>query len=238
VPSREDAGERAQRDYYTSQARRYDASHVDSAPEHQLALSFMVGALPFLDVGSVLDVGAGTGRVLLYLSAHAAAVARAGIEPVPALRQVAYEKGVDPSELQDGDATRLAYPDGAFDLVCEFGMLHHVRDHARVVREMLRVARKAVFLSDSNNFGQGSSSLRAVKQALRAVGLWRVADLVKTRGRGYTVTEGDGVSYSYSVFDDYSLVRASCRSVHLLNTRDAGVNPYRSASHVALLGIK
>jgi hypothetical protein len=113
-----------------------------------------------------------------------------------------------------------------------------VRDHRRAVSEMLRVARKAIFISDSNSFGQGSRLVRAAKQALRAAGLWRIADLVKTRGRGYTITEGDGLAYSYSVFDDYRLIKASCRSMHLLNTQDADVNPYRSASHVALLGIK
>ena len=48
----------------------------------------------------------------------------------------------------------------------------------------------------------------------------------------------DGLFYSCSVFDDYALIRARCRAVHVLNTQDADVNPYRSASHVAVLGIK
>jgi ubiquinone/menaquinone biosynthesis C-methylase UbiE len=236
VAEPEDAEVRAQRAYYASHAHDYDASHASA--QHHLALAFMVGAIRFLGVRSVLDVGAGTGRVLAYLAEHAPDVARAGVEPVSALREVAYDKGVDPAELREGDATRLDFPDGAFDLVSGFGLLHHVRDHRRVVREMLRVARKAIFISDSNNFGQGSGLKRAAKQALRAAGLWRIADLVKTRGRGYAITEGDGLAYSYSVFDDYPLVKASCRSVHLLNTQDAGMNLYRSGSHVALLGIK
>ncbi|HEY3254741.1 MAG TPA: class I SAM-dependent methyltransferase [Polyangiaceae bacterium] len=233
-----DAESRAQRTYYAMRAAHYDEAHVQANDEHQLALAFMVGAIQFLDVRSVLDVGSGTGRVLTYLKTHAPAVARAGVEPVGELRQVAYGKGVSEAELRDGDATRLAFPEESFDLVSEFGMLHHVRDHARVVREMLRVASKAIFISDSNNFGQGSRLKRAAKQALRSAGLWRAADLVKTRGKGYSITEGDGLSYSYSVFDDYELIRANCRSVHVLNTQDADVNPYRSASHVALLGIK
>jgi len=233
-----DAESRKQRDYYAVRAAHYDHAHLQAGDEHQLALAFMVGAIQFLDVRSVLDVGSGTGRVLTYLKTHAPSVARAGVEPVEELRQVAYGKGVSEAELRDGDATQLAFPDGSFDLVSEFGMLHHVRDHARVVREMLRVASKAIFISDSNNFGQGSRWMRAAKQALRAAGLWRAADLVKTRGKGYSITEGDGLAYSYSVFDDYALIRASCRTVHVLNTQDADVNPYRSASHVALLGIK
>jgi hypothetical protein len=103
---------------------------------------------------------------------------------------------------------------------------------------MLRVAGRAVFISDCNNFGQGSLLGRGLKQCLNALHLWPLADFIKTRGRGYTLSEGDGLAYSYSVFNDYRQIREKCRSVHVLNTSDAGRNPYRTASHVALLGIK
>jgi len=229
---------RAQRDYYAARATKYDAAHIQRGDEHHFALAFMVGMFEYVGVESILDVGSGTGRVLQYLATHAPSVKRRGIEPVAELRSTAYAKGIAEAEITEGDATRLAFPDGTFDLVCEFGMLHHVRNHGAVVREMLRVARKAVFISDSNNFGQGSALKRTVKQALHAAGLWSIVDLVKTRGKGYSMSAGDGLWYSYSVFDDYQIVRAGCRSVHVLNTRDGDVNPYRSASHVALLGIK
>ena len=113
-----------------------------------------------------------------------------------------------------------------------------MRDHARVVGEMLRVARTAILISDRNNFGQGTPWVRAIKQAINAAGLWPLANFVKTRGKGYSITEGDGLAYSYSVFSDYDQIRAACKSVHVLNTLDAGVNPYRTAPHIALLGIK
>jgi ubiquinone/menaquinone biosynthesis C-methylase UbiE len=227
-----------QRHYYARTARSYDLAHVQTHDEHYFALGFLVGVLEFVQAESVLEVGAGTGRALRYLRERAPRVLRLGIEPVPELRQVAYENGVPASELVDGDGSHLQFADGSFDVVCEFGVLHHVRDHARIVCEMLRVARKAIFISDSNNFGQGRPLVRWVKQALDAAGLWPLADFVKTRGKGHIVTEGDGVSYSYSVFNDYKLVRAHCRRIHVLNTRDGGVNPYRTAGHVALLGIK
>ena len=227
-----------QRAYYAQRARRYDDAHVHAGDEHHMAMSFMVGAFDYLNVRSVLDIGSGTGRVLEHLKRCAPQVERHGIEPVPELREVAYRKGISREELSEGDATQIAHADGAFDLVCAFGVLHHVRDHGRVVREMLRVARKGIFISDANNFGKGSTMKRAVKQVLHATGLWPIANLVKTGGRGYMITDGDGLAYSYSVFDDYPIVRAACRSVHVLNTLDSQVNPYRSASHVALLGIK
>ena len=60
---------------------------------------------------------------------------------------------------------------------------------------------------------------------------------VEPEGRA-PISEGDGLAYSYSVFNDYGQIRAQCSSVHLVNLLDAGVNPYRTATHVALLGIK
>jgi SAM-dependent methyltransferase len=227
-----------QRAYYAAHASSYDAAHLHEEDEHYFALSLLAGALGFLGAASVLEVGAGTGRGLRYLRERCPDVERRGIEPVAELREVAYGHGVAREELVAGDARALAFADGSHDVVCAFGVLHHVRDHAQVVREMLRVARKAVFVSDSNNFGQGGRVGRAVKQALNAARLWPLANFVKTRGRGYTITEGDGLAYSYSVFTDYALIRSRCRRVHVVNTSDGGVAPYRSAGHVAVLGIK
>jgi hypothetical protein len=70
------------------------------------------------------------------------------------------------------------------------------------------------------------------------LGLWPVVDFIKTRGRGFKISEGDGLAYSYSVFNDYGRIREQCKSVHLINTVDAGSNLYRTATHVALLGLK
>lgn len=230
--------EDVQRSYYSSRAPSYEAAHVREGDEHYFALAMLSGALDLLGAASVLEVGAGTGRGLRYLAQHAPHLRLLGIEPVAELREIAYGAGVARETLIDGDARQLAFPDAAFDVVCAFGVLHHVRDHAQVVHEMLRVSRKAIFISDSNNFGQGRPLVRAFKQVLDATRLWPVADLIKTRGKGYSITEGDGLAYSYSLFSDYPLIRRQCKRVHLVNTVDAGINPYRSASHVALLGVK
>jgi SAM-dependent methyltransferase len=197
----------------------------------------MLGALEHLGASSVLDIGSGTGRVLSFLKTRRPDITVRGIEPVEELREVAYAKGISSDELTDGDALDLVFPAGRFDLVCAFGVLHHVRTPARAIGEMLRVARQGIFISDSNNFGQGPGWLRAAKQLTNAFGLWPLANFIKTHGRGYDVSAGDGVSYSYSVFTDLEKIRLRCRSVHLFNTSNSGVNPYRTASHVALLGL-
>ncbi len=227
-----------QRRYYAQTARTYDAMHVDVDEEHGVALAFLLAAIDLLQVKSILDIGSGTGRVMARLKEARADVFVLGIEPVAELRAVAYEKGIDKERLVDGDVLALEFGEGAFDMVCEFGVLHHIRRPDRAVAEMLRVSKKAIFISDSNNFGQGSPAGRILKQALNSCGLWPAANWFKTKGRGYQVSDGDGLAYSYSVFNNYAQIRAQCQCIHLLNTTNAGVNPYRTAQHVALLGVK
>jgi ubiquinone/menaquinone biosynthesis C-methylase UbiE len=227
-----------QRRYYAETAAKYDAMHVNEGDEHYFALCLMVAAVDFLGVKSVLDVGSGTGRVIAWLKHARPELVVRGIEPVEELRKVGHANGIGKDVLVDGDALALGYRDGEFDLVCEFGVLHHIKQPERAVAEMLRVSRRAVFISDSNNFGHGGTLARALKQLFDAVGLWPVVDFVKTRGRGYTISEGDGLAYSYSVFNNYAQIKSRCSSVHVINTAAGGVNPYRTASHVALLGIK
>lgn len=227
-----------QRRYYADTANAYDAMHLDAADEHYFALCFMLGATDYLGVRSILDIGSGTGRALAEIKRQRPDIRVTGIEPVRELREIGHGKGIGIDELIDGDALALDFRDGEFDLVCEFGVLHHIRTPARAVAEMLRVGHKAVFISDSNNFGQGGAVSRMVKQTVNALGLWPVMDYIKTRGKGYTISEGDGLGYSYSVFNNYEQIKTRCRSVHLLNTLPAGIDPYRTASHVALLGVK
>ncbi|WP_364303610.1 class I SAM-dependent methyltransferase [Moorena sp. SIO4A5] len=143
-----------------------------------------------------------------------------------------------PETLTEGDGLQLHFEDGQFDLVCAFGVLHHIRTPEVAIQEMLRVAKKGIFISDSNNFGQGHFLSRTIKQTLNSMGLWPVADWIKTKGRGYTISEGDGLAYSYSIFKNYRQICQSCKSVHLLNTSPGGINLYKTSDNLTLLGIK
>jgi SAM-dependent methyltransferase len=231
-----DAVER-QRGYYQTTAEHYDVLHMGD-PEHQFALAFMISVIEYFKIGSVLDVGSGTGRALFAIKHACKNVRILGIEPSAELRNQGYRKGLGSDELIDGDATNLHFAAGEFDLVCEFGVLHHIKDHKKAVSEMLRVAKKAIFISDNNTFGWGSPLSTLVKRSLKSMGLWNLANLIATRGRGYMLTEDDGVSYRYSVFDDFPLIKQNCDRVHLLNTKQTSLNFYRTASHVAVLGLK
>ena len=199
-----------QREYYRRMASRYDRMHTHAVGEHDFALAFMQSMIEFLqEVESVLDVGSGTGRALRSLKATRPDLRLVGIEPSPELREVGQAQALSPQELVDGDAQNMRYADAAFDLVCEFGALHHIPYPDRAVAEMLRVAAKAIFIADCNNFGRGSLFMRLTKQTLRSVGLWPVADFIKTRGKGYLISEGDGLANSNSVCSNYSRIKKS-----------------------------
>ena len=186
-----------QRAFYAATAESYDQAHDADEKNHgfSLAEQFMLSVTEFLNIQSILDVGAGTGRVLLKIKKERPDVQAIGIEPSPELRSVGYAKGLLPAQLREGDATRLAFNDGSFDLVCEFGLLHHIAMLSSAVSEILRVARKAIFIVDINNYAVGNKYLPMLKQSIAAVGLWPLAVLIKTRGKRYSISEDDGLEH-------------------------------------------
>ena len=197
-----------QRKYYTDTAERYEQMHQHEGSGDPLLNAFVRSILYMVRARSVLDVGTATGRGLQDLKQAMPNGLVCGIEPVAALVKQAVQAGkpVDTPIVQ-GSGAALPFPDSSFDVVCEFAVLHHVANPNAVVREMLRVARKAVLIADSNRFGQGSPAARLGKLILYKSGLWSAYNYVRTAGRGYRITEGDGLAYSYSVYDSFELVR-------------------------------
>ena len=137
---------RLQRDYYTRTADQYDASHVHEADEHGIACRIIAAFLPLLGARTVLDVGAGTGRAASILSELDPALQVFAVDPVLALVGKSQKK-LDGRVLV-ADGSFLPFPDRAYDVTVATGILHHVRNPEAVVREMLRVSRLAVFISD------------------------------------------------------------------------------------------
>lgn len=227
-----------QRGYYARTSSSYETWHVGERDEHSLALSVLEALIGHYQFHSALDVGAGTGRAVVRLREHLPGLRCVGVEPVAELRAIGYRKGLPSEALIPGDAMSLPFRDGEFEIVSEFGMLHHVPDPERAVAEMFRVASKGVFISDSNNFGQGSFLARVAKNILRVGFLWPLADFLKTRGRGFTVSDGDGLAYSYSVFNNQTQIRTYSSTVHLFNTAGGWGNPIWSHPHICLLAIK
>jgi len=199
--------EQIQHDFYTATAALYDGEMVREGDEHFVALAFISALIEGLGYSSVLDIGTGTGRgTKHFLDRHEQVEVR-GVEPVRAMIAQAERNGVPPGVIVEGSGAALPFEDNSFDVVCEFGILHHVGDPRAIVEEMTRVARRAVFLSDENRFAAGGKLRRTAKYVLHTIGLWPLAYRLANRGRIYHLSEGDGgVVYSYSVYDSLELL--------------------------------
>jgi ubiquinone/menaquinone biosynthesis C-methylase UbiE len=229
-----------QRQYYAQTANSYDEMHLEKDQQHILALHLLASYIEFYQIRSVLDVGAGTGRTILWLKNRFPDLVVKGIEPVRALREHGYEKGIPPEDLIDGDAYQLPFPDNSFDLVCEFAVLHHVREPEKMIREMSRVSCQMVCISDCNFMGQGSFPLRLLKYAIFSLSLWPVADWIKTKGKGYTISEGDGLAYSYSVYQSLQTLRKFWKTLRITSTSgssDTLLGSIISAEQVLLVAL-
>lgn len=219
-----------QRKYYTDTADCYEQMHADEADP--FGMRFFHAILRLLDAQSVLDVGTATGRNLRELKKALPHLSVCGVEPVRALIDQAVRQGnliYGPILQAKGEA--LPFRDASFDVVCEFAVLHHISRPEAVMKEMLRVARKAVFIIDSNRFGQGSSAGRLIKLALYKTGFWGICNYLRTSGKGYLFTKGDGLAYSYSVYDSFEQMAAWADRLILL---PCGVQKVKSWVHPLL----
>jgi SAM-dependent methyltransferase len=241
--AKKDAAASKQAAFYERTATSYDAWHVRANDEHFVAAQYASYLITGLGVRSLLDVGAGTGRGIKFFMERHPDLKIVGIEPVQALIDEATRGGVPTGIIAQGRGEALPFDDGAFDAVCEFGVLHHASNPDEVLAEMMRVARKAVFISDTNRFGQGSRPSRWAKVALQSLGLWRPANWLKNGGKNYFLSEGDGLAYPYSTYDSLPALTRWADRVVLVPTavRDKGVglsHPLLSSSHLLLAAIK
>ncbi len=97
----------------------------------------------------VLDLGCGEGELLAWLVEHKRVLAR-GVEISPAQVRKAIARGVSVYQ-GDIDEGLADYPDKAFDYVLLSQTLQETRSPLQVLREMLRVGRRAII--SFPNFG-------------------------------------------------------------------------------------
>jgi ubiquinone/menaquinone biosynthesis C-methylase UbiE len=213
--------------------------HVSTEDEHSFALAILSALMKFHGLDSVLDVGSGTGRALLDLQEQCPGIRCVGVEPVAELREVGYTKGLSKQALLEGNGAHLPFADNSFDAVCEFAVLHHVPQSRVVIDEMCRVARKMIFISDCNFVAQGGPVMRIAKRVLFGLNLWPLVKWIKTGGKGYSVSEEDGIQYSYSVFQDIRYLRRFWKRVYVVPTKGQSGNDGSalvSAPHLIIVG--
>src|SRR5437763_10942097 len=104
---------------------------------------------------TVLDLGCGDGELLAWLRENKGVKAQ-GVEIDPKKIQKAIARGVS-AYLSDIEAGLADYPDRTFDFVILSQTLQEMRYPLRVLREMLRVGRRAIVAFP--NFGHWSTRL-------------------------------------------------------------------------------
>jgi SAM-dependent methyltransferase len=230
-------------DYYAATAEQYDDAHRgDHEPEHDDALAWIGRLLPGLGVRSILDTGCGTGRGIDFVRQQHPEIRVRGNDPSPDLLRIAVERrGIPPELLDCASSTPLPYPDDAFDAVMALGVLHHVSEPDRFVQELMRVSRRAVFISDRNRFGVGHPLWRCMKWICWRAHVWHFIFRLKNSGKNWYYTDGDGVAFSYSVFDSIGAFSSNGYRVAVFPTRGSGwaySSPLFLASHALVCAIK
>ncbi len=141
VPAHMDAsGSRdANRQYYDAFSADYERERGQNDPGgyHELLDELEAGYVRrFAQNRDVLEVGCGTGLVMLRLREFARSVR--GVDLSPGMLERAKQRGLD---VTLGSATELPFESDSFDATCSFKVLAHVPEIEKALSEMARVTR-------------------------------------------------------------------------------------------------
>lgn len=136
------ARETAAADYFAAHAEEWDQLRslysTDADVEAELANALGAGPL-----GTLLDIGTGTGRIADFLAAQAEHVT--GLDKSPDMLRLARARlqrlPASQFELVQGDFAALPFADGTFDTVIMHQVLHYAQAPEIVLMEAARVTR-------------------------------------------------------------------------------------------------
>ncbi|MFC7069848.1 class I SAM-dependent methyltransferase [Halobaculum lipolyticum] len=136
--------------------RRFTADYLERTRRGMWESREALAPLELADRTRVLDVGCGTGELTRVLAEEAPAAEVVGVDADRDLLAAAREAtgadaGGDRTAYVAGDATRLPFPDDAFDLVACQALLINLPDPAAAVREFARVSADSVAAVEPDN---------------------------------------------------------------------------------------
>ncbi|MGH9397128.1 MAG: class I SAM-dependent methyltransferase [Terriglobia bacterium] len=167
-----------------------------------------------VEEGMALDVGAGPGSIPLKIARRCPRLRLVGADRSAAMLHVARAAAVQQGlgarvEFLLADASRLCFPDAAFDLVISNSLLHHLSEPVRTFDELARVTRPG-----------GKVLLRDLRRPSRLAFAFHAA----WHGRHYSgrmkQLYEDSVRAAYTPAEIERLLRKSCmRSSRVIRTR-------------------
>ena len=128
--------------YFETHAADWDRLRAMHVAEEtvETAIRQALGDRP---IGSLLDVGTGTGRMLELLAPHAGGAL--GIDQSPQMLRMARARleraGLRNAQLRQGDIFALPAERNSYDVVVLHQVLHYLDDPARALREVARTLR-------------------------------------------------------------------------------------------------
>ncbi len=121
---------------FDKQADSYDTTYYGQ--HAQKLYDSVIGTMNKYDYKSVLDVGCGTGNILLEVI-KTKSVEIAGIDLSEKMLDIAKRRIGNAADLRNGDSEHLPWNSSAFDMVICTDSFHHYPDPLAVLNEIRRV---------------------------------------------------------------------------------------------------
>ncbi len=92
--------------------------------------------------GRVLEIGCGSGRGTQLIQKHFQPAEITGIDLDPKMIEIATHKHYDGKvDFQVADVTNLPFKNNTFDVIFDFGIIHHVPNWKKAVEHIVRVTK-------------------------------------------------------------------------------------------------
>ncbi len=148
--------------YFARHAAEWDTLRGLHSPDD--AVETALTALLAGDLGALLDVGTGTGRMAELFAPRAARVT--GFDKSPDMLRIARARlqmlPAEKVDLVQGDFTALPFPDAAFDTLLFHQVLHYAQEPEGVLAEAARVTRPGGRIAVVDFAAHDREELRAV----------------------------------------------------------------------------